>query len=226
LSIEEIEDVTITSGERVDDRRNRKYGRWVVVELSAATPAPSDTLRAEIVRAEIVDRRRLHTRVPEWSADFSWRVSALVEAQRPSEILGDEEARAWGEQTLAPAVRSAYLRAVEVARKADHLADLAEQATRIRDHYGAIIAETAAKNVRYKQRTAALRAELEAEKEAVAETVCQAHPEPPEGEPPFHPAAIARGLADALEVARAHGRGLGHAPPAPLQPEDMAKEAS
>lgn len=159
--------VTGMTYRKYENRRERKYRAEVVVHYRHGL-SPDDKTIASPSEADAV-------RVPA----FHDYVAFVFEAGKPSGILDEDEAFDQVEgvlDTIEEACRIDDERRQEIKR----YEELAQQAQRIASYAAEEISDRAKKAVRYKQRLAALRAELdaelkhqtqEAEKEGLIDTV-------------------------------------------------------
>jgi len=164
------------SSKRVDDRRNRRYGRSVTVSVTGIEPADVAGGAHYVLRRHTFagSNKPLHA----WGDDGrrygdsrggSVSVEFFAKVSRPSDIPDELTATRWAEAFVPEVV--AIIKSL-IVKRAEHerRERLARQATRIADHIGKQAREQAKDVVRYKQRLAALEAELEAEVEAQLRT--------------------------------------------------------
>lgn len=154
--------------ERVDDRRNKRYGRAVWVYI-AAGEALRQRERGSVVKrilsvpgpwGALPGEPRIETKSGGYQAMY------FVKARRPSEILSEQQARLQVER-YAPDLVSVIREAEHEVQRARRRIEVAEGATKLLQWALYDLEESAKDTTRYKQRRAALDAELR--EEAVAQ---------------------------------------------------------
>lgn len=158
----------IQRSERIDDRRNKRYGRAVWVYIAAGK-----ALRPGVTGAVV--KRILSVPGP-WGAlpmeprleasHLGYQAMYFVKARRPSEILSEQQARLEVERH-APDLVSAIREAEHEVQRERRRTEVAEGATKLLQWALYHLEESAKDTTRYKQRRAALDAELR--EEAVAQ---------------------------------------------------------
>lgn len=160
--------------ERVDDRRNKRYGRAVWVYIPAAEGITTGMLSGVVKRVFSVPgpygdldltnalpgNPRLESKSNGYHAVF------FLKARRPSEILSDEQARLQVE-SYAPELVSVIRDMEHEVQRSRHRQQVAEGATKLLQWALYHLEQSAKDTTRYRQRRAALDAELR--EEAVAQ---------------------------------------------------------
>ncbi len=164
-------DTTVHTGRRTDDRRNKMYGRTVEITIDPKRPAVESTVRAyvgeRVSNVGELNGVRYEREGVSIGGYFVQGYTActfrfFIPADKPSKIISEDDALAWGER-LVPTLREAVAKGVADAATHAHREKVTEDATRIARWIGGCAVDAAEKAVRYKQRLAALKAELDAE---------------------------------------------------------------
>lgn len=172
---------TVDVSEKVDDRKNRFYGRKILVSMKLATewdrrhevPSSASVMRylwsaatqPQKLGIVALDGHRLRV-----DADSTWYLADsvrlsfgfIVMATRPSKTISESDASVLSD-TIVAALQSALIRACEEKREAKRQERAVEQAKGL-IQWGAFSAVRRAKTAcRFEQRLAALMAELASE---------------------------------------------------------------
>jgi len=239
---------TVNVSKPQDDRRNRIYGRSVSASLHIAFENAAD--RAALPsprRIAVLTRRLLAERGCVAHADaskasivlgaqfkgfdasdgyWSWSPAFLaftaeLRAQKPSEIPAEDDMREWMRETVVPVLSEAFLLVVEETRETERRKKAVKQANHIGAWAASTLTERAKGVVRYDQRLAALKAEMEAElkvqaeamrEEEVIEKALDRTRIESGGETVFEPEAIAHAIEHFEELAGGWRGGLFHRP--------------
>lgn len=161
----------IESTERVDDRRNKRYGRSVSVYIGASRDADElPTVNVAAVAPE-VSRRLKDSELPGHPRIYAsgmdgYHVLYFIKARRPSEILSEHQARLQVERDV-PDLESLIREVEHQYHRSRYHRQVAEGASKLLQWAIYHLEESAKDQTRYKQRRAALDAELR--EEAVAQ---------------------------------------------------------
>jgi hypothetical protein len=162
-------DFVVDASYRSDDRKNKWYYRSIAVRgplpKGAGPYAVNDAVRPLLpeglrsVKADVWDFVR--SSAEPTMGIWSWK----VRAEKPSQIMAEEDAKQLAHDTLVPALRLAIIQVGEAAAERLRRERVLKQATRLASAAGKAVRQRAKEATRYEQRLAALHAELKAETE-------------------------------------------------------------